>query len=97
MNYILQAGKLVQGGNKIENYLQACTGNTFKSFLRLLINVVLSFNTPYATGIRLLTSNPFFGGGIGLLGWPFMFFILSRAARLNSTIGIGKGFFSFLE
>ena len=97
MNHILLSGKGFQDGKKDENYLQACTGNTFRSFLRLLINVVLAFITSYATGISLLTSNPLFGGGIGLLGWPFMFFSLSLAARLSSTIGIGKGFFSFFE
>lgn len=86
-----------QTEHQVENYLQAWTDITFRSFLRLLINVVLAFNTLYATGISLLTTNPRFGGGQGPLGWFLLFFILSLAARRNSTIGIGNGLFSFLE
>lgn len=82
---------------RAENYLQACIGTTFISFLRLFISSTLAFNTSYATGIRLQTSNPFLGGRIGFLGLPSELFFLFLAARLSSTIGTGKGFFCLFE
>lgn len=80
-----------------EGYLQARTGTAFISFFKLFINVILALSTSYATGTRLFTNIPFLGGGVGVLGFPFDFFILSLAARLSSRIGIGKGFLSFFE
>lgn len=80
-----------------ENYLQPFTGTTFISLFKLLISIILALYTLYATGISLLTSIPFFGGGNGRLGFPSAFFILSLARRLNSSTGIGNGFFSLFE
>jgi hypothetical protein len=51
----------------------------------------------YASGINLWTSNPLFGGGNDRLGFPSACFILCLARRLNSTTGIGNGFFSLFE
>ena len=80
-----------------DNYLQPFTGTTFISLFKLLISEILALYTLYASGISLWTSNPFFGGGGGPLGFPSASFILCLARRLNSSTGIGNGFFSLLE
>lgn len=79
------------------NYLQPFTGTTFISLFKLLISKILALYTLYATGISLRTNIPFFGGGIGCFGFPCAAFILSFARRLNSSTGIGNGFFSLFE
>jgi hypothetical protein len=80
-----------------ENYLQPFTGTTFISLFKLLISKILALYTLYASGINLWTSNPFFGGGNDRLGFPSACFILCLARRLNSTTGMGNGFFSLFE
>jgi len=79
------------------NYLQPFTGTTFISLFKLLISKILALYTLYATGISLRTGIPFFGGGIGCFGFPCAAFILAFARRLNSSTGMGNGFFSLFE
>jgi hypothetical protein len=86
-----------QDGMEQENYLHPFTGITFISLFKLLISKILALYTLYATGISLLISIPFFGGGKDRLGFPSAFFALSFARRLNSNTGIGNGFFSLFE
>lgn len=98
IKYKLAKSMLENMKEKYNYYPQACTGTTLSSFFRLLIKVILALYTSYASGIRFFTSNPFFGAGNGFLfGSSFIFFILSLAARRSSTMGTGKGFFSFFE
>ena len=79
---------------KTYNYPQACTGTTLSSFFRLLIKVILALYTLYAVGIRLFTSNPFLGAD---MFYRHIFHLHPLPARRSSTMGTGKGFFSFLE